>query len=710
MGRYLDRLTILQKILLGSVIFAVPIVVLLYYTVSGFNRDIDLTRTEASGTAVLVPLQELSELICWHQLLTRLRIEGDAVATEEGISALAKEIDKRFATLREAWKRYERPLRISEKALKEAGLEEAHISRVQKDWQELQSSWKDNGGSRSDEGHEALLQRIRALIAKVGDTSNMVLDPGPDTYHMVEAGLTIMSKDQERLGDFLLFAESTIYKGFRSQADMSRFVAFGTLLELDRDDVKRSLQVALDENKKLHGPDTTLQKNVPPLFAQYESDLLKFLVMVRLFVNDPQYQPKATDLLETSKGFAASGSKLRETCMLELEKLLRRRLDEYRRNRLMALLLSLGTLGAASFVVLLISLGITRSLNRVIDIAGYVADGGLQKAMEGLKRMDASGLRPGDQTTGPPKKARNEITRLFAAMRTMTSGLASLLGQVGKSGVQVSTSSTEIAASARQLEATVAEQASSINEVSATGREISASSREFASTMQRVAQMAATAAELASTSMTGLSDIDATMKRLLEGTTHSSAKLEKVSLKMGEVTQVITTITKIANQINLLSLNAAIEAEKAGEQGIGFSVVAREIRRLADQTSVATLDIESMIVETQGAVKEGVEAVDTYTQQTRASTERIEEISADLLKAIEHTRDLVPQFKAVNEGMQMQLEGAVHISEAMGQLSQAAQQTRQSLAEFRKVTEQLNEAVRDLQNEMGRFSIDGTGS
>jgi methyl-accepting chemotaxis protein WspA len=709
MGRYLDRLTILQKILLGSVIFAVPILVLLYYAVSGFNRDIDFTSTEVSGSAVLVPLQGLSELISRHQLLTRLRTEGDAAGTEEGIGTLAGEIEKRFATLRGAWKRYERRLHITEKDLKEAGLERAHVSLMQKDWQELQSSLKEGNGWRSDEGHEALLQCVRALIAKVSDTSNMVLDPGLDTYHMVQAGLVTMSKDQERLGDFLLFAESIIFKGLRTQADINRFTSFDALLEFDRENVKRSLQTALAENKRLHGPDTTLQKNVPPLLAEYESDLLQFLVMVKRFENDPQYKPKTAELLEASKSLVAAGSTLRETCMLELEKLLKRRLDEYRRNRLMALLLSLGTLGAASFVVLLISLGITRSLNRVIDIAGYVADGDLQKAREGLRRMDASGLRPGDEAAGPAKKAGNEITRLFAAMMTMTSGLVSLLGQVEKSGIQVSTSSTEIAASARQLQATVAEQASSINEVSATSREISASSQEFASTMQRVAQMAATGAELASTSMTSLSDINATMKHLLESTTGSSEKLEKVSLMMGDITQVTTTITKIANQINLLSLNAAIEAEKAGEQGIGFSVVAREVRRLADQTSVATLDIESMIVETQGAVKDGVEAVDTYAQQTRASTERIAEISIDLLKAIEHTRDLVPQFETINEGMQMQLEGAVHISEAMGQLSQAAQQTRESLTEFRKVTEQLNEAASDLQNEIGRFSIDGTG-
>jgi methyl-accepting chemotaxis protein WspA len=287
----------------------------------------------------------------------------------------------------------------------------------------------------------------------------------------------------------------------------------------------------------------------------------------------------------------------------------------------------------------------------------------------------------------------------------MTSSLYALLIQVGKSGIQVSASSARIAASARQLEATVAEQASSINEVSATSNEISATSQEFVKTMNTVSMMASEAAEMASASMSSLSDINATMKGLLENTMESSGKLRVVNEKMDNITQVITTITKVANQINLLSLNAAIEAEKAGEYGIGFSVVAREIRRLADQTAVSALDIEGMIMETREAMRDGAQAVEIYTDQTRTSTERIAEISIDLLRAIEHTQELVPQFESVNEGMQMQSQSASQISESMGHLNQAAGQTRDSLIEFRGVTEQLNAAVKDLENEVARFSI-----
>ena len=90
-----------------------------------------------------------------------------------------------------------------------------------------------------------------------------------------------------------------------------------------------------------------------------------------------------------------------------------------------------------------------------------------------------------------------------------------------------------------------------------------------------------------------------TIDEMAQATGSISARLAAISERAGSIGSVVTTIAKVADQTNLLSVNAAIEAEKAGEQGRGFLVVAREIRRLADQTAGATLDIETMVREMQ---------------------------------------------------------------------------------------------------------------
>ncbi len=128
----------------------------------------------------------------------------------------------------------------------------------------------------------------------------------------------------------------------------------------------------------------------------------------------------------------------------------------------------------------------------------------------------------------------------------------------------------------------------------------------------------------------------------------------------------VTTITKVADQTNLLSINAAIEAEKAGEYGRGFLVVAREIRRLADQTAVATLDIETMVRQMQDAVGAGVMQMDKFADEVRSGVAQVTKINQMTWEIITEVQSLSSRFQLVNEGMRNQSTGAQQINDAMG--------------------------------------------
>ena len=167
----------------------------------------------------------------------------------------------------------------------------------------------------------------------------------------------------------------------------------------------------------------------------------------------------------------------------------------------------------------------------------------------------------------------------------------------------------------------------------------------------------------------------------------------------------MTTITKVADQTNLLSINAAIEAEKAGEYGLGFLVVAREIRRLADMTAVATLDIERMVKEMQYSVSAGVMEMDKFSEQVRKVVGEVAQIGSQLGQIISGTHGLDQRFNQVTEGMRVQSQGAEQIREAMSRLSEAANQTSLSLREFNKATERLRDAVGGMKDEVSRFTL-----
>ena len=357
---------------------------------------------------------------------------------------------------------------------------------------------------------------------------------------------------------------------------------------------------------------------------------------------------------------------------------------------------ALGILIITVLLALFVATRLTRPISRITSLAGRIAAGDFQRASENLAAFGIN-LKAHE---------RDETRQLAGAFTEMTRSLNALIGQVQKSGIQVTSSATEISASAKQLEATVAEQAAATDQVTATSKEISSRSVELLKTMTNVSSSAAENASMAEKCHTGLKDMEGAMQQLMAATSTISAKLNTISEKAQNISGIVTTITKVADQTNLLSLNASIEAEKAGEYGLGFSVVAREIRRLADQTAAATLNIAQMIKEMHSAVSSGVMEMDRFVQQVRKEVEDMRGIGSHMSNIVNCVRTMFPQFEAVSKSMEEQSTGANEISEAMVQLSQTADQTRESLTEFNKATGQLKEAIQDLQKEVSRFKID----
>ncbi len=315
------------------------------------------------------------------------------------------------------------------------------------------------------------------------------------------------------------------------------------------------------------------------------------------------------------------------------------------------------------------------------------------------------GVAEGDLTVEIEKSHDDEIGLLINKLSEMAHSLNALIGQVQRSGIQVTSSATELSATSKQQEAVMKTQTESTNNVVQSIGEISSISEELVETMRKVAEMSEQTADYANSGQANLSQMEAAMHHMENASKSISGKLEAISEKAANITSVVTTITKVADQTNLLSLNAAIEAEKAGEYGRGFTVVAREIRRLADQTAVATLDIDQMVQEMQSAVSAGVMEMDAFIAEVQRSADNVGKISTQLTRIIEQVKSLTPSFEGVNESMQFQSDNAQKINAAMVSLSEEMQQTVESLQESFMAIEQLNDAARGLQDEVSRFKV-----
>ena len=334
---------------------------------------------------------------------------------------------------------------------------------------------------------------------------------------------------------------------------------------------------------------------------------------------------------------------------------------------------------------LLLLRAITRPLGRLVSVVEMMREGDFSRRL-GFVRRDELGV-------------------LASGFDRMVDEVTLLIGNIQKAGIQVNTSITEIAATAKEQQATASEIGATTSEIGATSKEISATSKDLVRTMNEVAAVAEQTSVLAGTGQTGLARMEETMGHVMGAAGSINAKLAVLNVKAANITQVVTTITKVADQTNLLSLNAAIEAEKAGEYGRGFAVVATEIRRLADQTAVATYDIEQMVREIQSAVSAGVMGMDKFSEEVRRGMQEIQQISGQLSQIIHQVQTLAPRFEAVNEGMQAQATGAGQISEALMQLNEAVQQTVESLRQSSFATDELSSASNGLRGSIARFHV-----
>ena len=314
-------------------------------------------------------------------------------------------------------------------------------------------------------------------------------------------------------------------------------------------------------------------------------------------------------------------------------------------------------------------------------------------------------MRTGDLSRRLNLDRKDEFNAVETGFNDMMTELTGLVSQAQRSSVQVTTSVTEIAATSKQQQATATETAATTTEIGATSREIAATSRDLVRTMTEVTTAADQASILAGSGQQGLARMEDTMHQVMGAADLVNAKLAILNEKAGNINQVVVTIVKVADQTNLLSLNAAIEAERAGEYGRGFAVVATEVRRLADQTAVATYDIEQMVREIQSAVSAGVMGMDKFSEEVRRGMFEVTQVGEQLTQIIHQVQALAPRVLMVNEGMQAQATGAEQINQALVQLGDASSQTVESLRQASFAIDELSQVAVGLRSGVSRFKV-----
>jgi len=259
--------------------------------------------------------------------------------------------------------------------------------------------------------------------------------------------------------------------------------------------------------------------------------------------------------------------------------------------------------------------------------------------------------------------------------------------------IQLTSNGTQVASSANlQLSHATSFNVSS-TEIATAVKEISSTSQELLRAMEELSQEAVRASTVAQDGTASLRGLGQSIEALSKATATISDSLNEIRTQASKINAVTLAVTKVADQTNLLSLNAAIEAERAGDAGAGFAVVAREIRRLADQSANSSQEIEQTVNEMHDAVTAGVAEVKALSLAVDQSVAVSDHIRQQFTEIISRVEAMTPRYEMVHMGMQNQSVGATQISDAMWQLTESASQTSEAVGELNQVSLELHKAV-----------------
>ncbi|HDO1311782.1 methyl-accepting chemotaxis protein [Aeromonas veronii] len=654
-----NQLSFKYKFLLWSCLMLLPLAYSMANLLGRLQDDNVQANRELAGVVNLAPVPAIEQALITHgNLVTRHAHEVDPVGDDQ-VKAAAQAVDQSLQTFADT--RQNNP----------------SFEVIQQGWAALQSEAGKLEVEQSNLRHDKLLTEVRHLYKHITASSSLIQDPALGTYYMVILASErlpqlrdLLAQVRDRaatIADFGLF-QAEGYSGLRFRLDLIS----ATLQELEAD--------------------LTLLYQIEPAYrAELGQQTDALMQLVRQGVETMENKMMKDQLVQLStKEVQALGDKMDEA-ITALAGQVRQRLEADLRQRLAAnqrhFWWVTAPLTASLLLYLYLMIGAYLSLRetvaRVRDIAA---------------RVNAQDLSQHIEIVG-----QDELAAISRDYNVTLETLRTLMLRVRENGVTVVESATEIEARTCRSQEVIADQQGETHQVATAIKELAATSQDMAGNALQAARMTQEAQNV-------VGQGEDVVERTIKAIDHINREVLRTADTIGHLEQqcsqiggVISVIRGIAEQTNLLALNAAIEAARAGEQGRGFAVVADEVRSLANRTQGATVEIQQMIEQLQSGARASVTAMSAASHEAQegvglaqeakqafgAITEKVDRMvdtNAIIASAIEQQGAVVNEIE----------RNVVRISDGSDEALQVANAARDAARQIHQLTEQLRDMVQSF--------------
>lgn len=296
------------------------------------------------------------------------------------------------------------------------------------------------------------------------------------------------------------------------------------------------------------------------------------------------------------------------------------------------------------------------------------------------------------------------------AINLMLENVSDLLKEVQTAANRVASSATEIQASSEQLSQGSVKQTGEIVNTTTAVQEMAANIESVSNNATSAAEAATRARQAAENGAKAVQQVIDGMERIRQNVQAGAKKIKRLGERSMEISTIVNTISQISSQTDMLALNAAIEAARAGEHGRGFTVVAEEVRKLAERTATATKEIEKLISGIQAETNESVSAMEQQTVEVESESQVVASTGSELDRIRESSGQSAELINEINLAAKQQVRGASGVVKAMETVSTIAQQAQTGANQTKRATESLASLSSELLSSLSKFKIASNGS